>query len=61
MNDSQKPGCSSAQGSPSVTTTAAASSTRGQGQRRPSDCSSMTVASIQTVRCEGTPQPENTA
>ena len=61
MNDSQKPGWSSAHGSNSVTTTAAVSSTSGHGQRRPSDCSSVTVASIHTVRCDGTPHPEKTA
>ena len=61
MNDSQNPGCSRAQGSNALTTDAAASSTSGHGQRRPSECSTVTVTSIHTVRCEGTPQPENTA
>ena len=61
MNDSQKPGCSSAHGSTHVTATAAASSTSGQGQWRPSVCSSVTVSSISTVRWAGTPQPANTA
>jgi hypothetical protein len=59
--DSQKPGCSKAHGSTAVTTTAAASSTSGQGQRRPSDCRLATAASISTVRWAGTPQPENIA
>ena len=61
MNDSQKPGCSSAHGSSAVTTLAAASSTSSHGQRTPDARSSVTVASIQTVRCDGTPQPEKTA
>ena len=61
MNDSQKPGCVSAQGSSNVTTNAAASRTSAQGQRRPLACSSVTVASIQTVRCDGTPQPAKKA
>jgi len=61
MNESQKPGCSSAHGSSAVTTPAASSSTSSHGQRRPDACSSTTVASIQTVRCAGTPQPEKMA
>ena len=61
MNDSQKPACIRAHGSSAVTTTAASSSTSSHGQRSPNVCSSVTVASIQTVRCDGTPQPENTA
>jgi hypothetical protein len=44
-----------------VTTTAATSNTSAQGQRRPSVCASVTTPSIQIVRCDGTPQPENTA
>ncbi len=56
-NDSQKPGCSSAHGSASVTTTAAANSTSTAGQRRAPLRSSATVTSIHTVRCAGTPQP----
>ena len=60
-NDSQKPGCSSAHGSTALTTTAAASSTSGHGQCSPSAPSSVTVASIHTVRWDGTPQPEQTA
>ena len=59
--ESQKPGCVRAQGSSRVTTTAAARSTSGQGQRRPAPCSRQTAASIQIVRCAGTPQPEKTA
>ena len=61
MNESQKPACVSAQGSSSVTTNAAASSTSSHGQRNPPDCSSTTVASIHTVRCDGTPQPAKNA
>ncbi len=61
QNDSQKPACSSAQGSTAVTTTAAASRTSRHGQRTPKAWSSVTVASIQTVRCAGTPQPEKSA
>jgi len=59
--DSQKPGCSSAQGSHSVTTAAVAHSTAGQGHWRPACASSVTAPSISTVRCAGTPQPANTA
>ena len=59
--DSQKPGCSSAQGSRAVTTAAAASSTSGAGQRRPAWASAAAVASIHTVRWAGTPQPANAA
>ena len=60
-NESQKPACISAHGSIAVTTTPASSSTSSQGQRTPSVCDSVTTASIQIVRCDGTPQPENTA
>ncbi len=60
-NDNQKPGCSSAQGSSSVTTSAAANSSSGHGQRMPSDASHAALASIHTVRCAGTPQPANSA
>ena len=60
-NDSQKPACSSAHGSSALTTTAATSRIIGHGQRRPDACSTVTVASIHTVRCDGTPQPENKA
>jgi len=60
-NDSQNPACSSAHGSSAVTTTAAASQTSGQGHRLPHACSAVTAASIHTVRCAGTPQPEKTA
>ena len=59
--DSQKPGCSKAQGSPSVTTKAAASSTKCSGQRRPALRSSTTTAIIPTVRWAGTPQPASSA
>ena len=61
MNESQKPACVSAHGSKTVTTNAAASRTSAHGQRRPPACSSVTVASIQTVRCDGTPQPAKNA
>ena len=61
MNDSQNPGCSSAHGSSSATTQAAARSTASSGQRNPALRTSTTVASIHTVRCAGTPQPANTA
>ena len=60
-NDSQNPACSNAHGSSAVTTTPAASSTNSHGQRTPSVCESVTTASIQIVRCDGTPQPEKTA
>ena len=60
-NDNQNPGWLIAQGSTAVTTTAEASRHSGQGQRRPEARSSATLASIQTVRCAGTPQPENKA
>ena len=60
-NDSQKPACSSAQGSKAVTATAAASSTAGIGQRSPLPRSSTTMAIIHTVRCAGTPQPASSA
>ena len=60
-NDSQNPACSSAHGSIAVTTTAATSSTSAHGQRRPLARASVTTASIQIVRCDGTPQPENSA
>ena len=59
--DSQKPGCSNAQGSNSVTITAAASSTSSAGQRSAALRSSATVASIHSVRCAGTPQPASSA
>ena len=39
----------------------ASSHTCGQGQRLPLWRSSTTAASIHTVRCAGTPQPENSA
>jgi len=44
-----------------VTTTAATSITSVHGQRSPSACVSVMTPSIQTVRCDGTPQPENSA
>lgn len=58
---SQKPACISAHGSAATTTAAISSHTIGQGQRRPERRSSDAAASIQTVRCEGTPQPLKTA
>ncbi len=58
---SQKPACSKAQGSIVTTTAQASSQTEGQGQRRPDSRNKPTVASIQTVRCAGTPQPLNSA
>ena len=61
LNESQKPGCVNAHGSKSVTTKAAPRRTRAHGQRSPPACSSVTVASIQTVRCDGTPQPAKKA
>ena len=54
---SQKPGCNMAQGSAATTTAQASSSTCGQGQRLPDSRSSATQNSINTVRCDGTPQP----
>ena len=59
--DSQKPGCSKAQGSASATTAATSASRRGIGQSRAPSRSSATVASISTVRCAGTPQPDSSA
>ena len=44
-----------------ATTAQASSHTCGQGQRLPARRSRPTVASISTVRCEGTPQPLNSA
>jgi len=61
MNDSQKPGWVSTHGSNTVTTTAATRRTSAHGQRRPAACSSVTVASIQIVRCDGTPPPAKNA
>ena len=58
---SQKPACNSAHGSIVTTTAQASSHTCGHGQRRPDRRSKPTVASIQTVRCAGTPQPLNSA
>ena len=60
-NDSQKPGCSSAQGSSAVTATAATASTSSQGQRQPRLRKPTATASITTVRCAGTPQPASNA
>lgn len=58
---SQKPACISAHGSTATTTAAISSQTWGHGQRRPVSRSSAAVASIHTVRCEGTPQPLKSA
>ena len=54
---SQKPACSMAQGSAATTAVQASSNTCGQGQRLPDSRSSATQNSINTVRCDGTPQP----
>jgi hypothetical protein len=58
---SQKPGCSRAQGSSSVTATAATSITAGQRQTRPALRSSTAQASISSVRWAGTPKPASSA
>ncbi len=58
---SQKPGCHSAQGSGTTTTAQVSSHTSGHGQRRPLRRKSATAASMDTVRCAGTPQPLNSA
>jgi hypothetical protein len=58
---SQKPACINAHGSAATTTAAVSSHTCGHGQRRPVRRSSATVASIHTVRCDGTPQPLKSA
>ena len=58
---SQKPACSSAQGSSASTTAAATASTACQGQCLPPLRSQATAASMQTVRCAGTPQPLKSA
>ena len=58
---SQKPACSKAHGSAATTTAPASSHTMPQGQRTPANRRMPTVASIQQVRCAGTPQPENSA
>ena len=58
---SQKPACISAHGSSATTTAAVSSHTCGHGQRLPVSRSTATVASIHTVRCEGTPQPLKSA
>jgi hypothetical protein len=58
---SQKPACNSAQGSQHTTANIAQAHTTGQGQRRTPQRKATTTASIRTVRCAGTAQPENTA
>ena len=58
---SQKPAWVSAQGSASTTTPPTSSQTAGQGQWRADSRNTATAASIQTVRCAGTPQPLNSA
>ena len=60
-NDSQNPACIKAHGSSATTTAMASSQVCNQGHCRPLWRSSTTVASIQMVRCAGTPQPENRA
>ena len=60
-NDSQNPGCNSAQGSNTATAAAAASRIRCSGQRRPALDSQTKAAIIATVRCAGTPQPASKA
>ena len=61
MNKSQKPACVSARGSKVVPTAAAQRRTISHGQRMPMLCSSVTLASIQIVRCDGTRQPEKSS
>ncbi len=58
---SQKPACNSAHGSSATTTAQASNQTCVHGQRSANSRSRLTVASMQMVRCEGTPQPLNTA
>ena len=58
---SQKPACINAQGSSSTTVAQAASQVMGQGQCSPAMRSKAIVASMQTVRWAGTPQPLNSA
>ena len=58
---SQKPACNNAQGSQHTTANIAQAHTTGQGQRRTPQRKATTTASIRTVRCAGTAQPENTA
>ena len=58
---SQKPACIKAHGSTAITTAQALNQCAGHGQRRPVRRSKATVASIHTVRWEGTPQPLNSA
>ncbi len=58
---SQKPADSRAHGSSTSTAAMTSSHTAGQGQRRTDRRRPTTSASISTVRCEGTPQPANTA
>ena len=60
-NDNQNPACINAHGSSATTTAIASSHTSGQGHCLPLCLSKTTVASIQMVRCAGTPQPENSA
>jgi hypothetical protein len=59
--DSQNPACSNAHGSMTLTTTAAASKTSGNGQCTPHERSSASVTSMHSVRCAGTPQPASRA
>ena len=58
---SQNPGCSSAQGSSSVTAMAAIAQIACQGHCLPPPRSKATTSSMHTVRCAGTPQPANQA
>ena len=58
---SQKPACHRAQGSSTTTTASARHHTAGQGQRSPAPRNAATLASMQTVRCAGSPQPLNSA
>ena len=57
MNDSQNPACRTAHGSHSSTAVSASAITSRQSARRPRWRRISTTASINRVRCAGTPQP----
>jgi hypothetical protein len=59
--DSQKPGCSRAQGSTATVPAAATAHSAQPGHGAPRLRSSTAPPSIQTVRCAGTPQPASSA
>ena len=57
----QNPACNSAHGLTATTTAQANAHTSDHGQRTPPMRKKATVTNIRQVRCEGTPQPENSA